>query len=159
MVLSRGNSPMNSAIVFLLAPAPRFSRMVMTISRFLPIVFLCLVIAGCGGSPPQSPPGPSGPQGAPGPKGDAGPPGAPGPAGLQGPPGPPGTASQTRVIKMNCGTQTCTAACNVDEVLVAAYCGPSRRAPTVLSESSVSCGIVPSAADSPLVAVCVRAQQ
>src|SRR6266851_1104941 len=159
MVRRRRNSAMISAIVVLLFPAPRFSRMLMAICRCLPIVLLCLALAGCGGSSPQSPPGPSGPQGPPGPKGDAGPPGPPGPVGLQGPPGPPGTASQTRVIKMNCGTQTCTVGCNVDEVLIAAYCGPSRRAPTVLSESSVSCGIVPSAADSPLVAVCVRAKQ
>jgi len=130
----------------------------MTARGFVPIVLLCLSLAGCGGSPPQGPAGPAGPQGPAGAKGDAGPPGPPGPAGLQGPPGPPGPASQTRVIRMNCGVQACTVSCNVDEVLVSAYCGPSRKTPTVLSESSVSCGIVPSAADSPLVAICVRAQ-
>ena len=130
----------------------------MTSRGFAPIVLLCLCLAGCGGSPPQGPAGPAGPQGPAGAKGDAGPPGPPGAAGLQGPPGPPGPASQTRVIRMNCGVQTCTVSCNVDEVLVSAYCGPSRKAPTVLSESSVSCGIVPSAADSPLVAICVRVQ-
>jgi hypothetical protein len=130
----------------------------MAIRKLLPSasVLLCLVVAACGGSPPQGPPGPAGAQGPQGPKGDAGPPGPPGPTGLQGPPGPPGAASQTRVIRINCGAQSCSASCNVDEVLIAAYCGPARHAATVLGESSVSCGIVPSAADSPLVAICLR---
>jgi len=130
----------------------------MTPSRLISAVLLCLLVANCGGSPQQGAAGPAGPAGPQGPKGDPGAPGTPGPAGLQGPPGPPGQASQTRVIRLSCTTQTCTAGCNVDEVLVSAYCGPARHAPTVLSESSVSCGIVPSAADSPLVAVCVRTQ-
>jgi hypothetical protein len=42
-------------------------------------------------------------------------------------------------------------------VMVTAYCGPSRHAATFLSENSASCGLTPSNADSPLVAVCVRA--
>jgi hypothetical protein len=129
----------------------------MTISRLLPAALLSLLIASCGGSSPPATPGPPGPQGPQGPKGDAGPPGPPGPQGLPGPPGPPGPASQVRVIRMTCGVQSCSVACNIDEVLVVAYCGPTRRTPTVLSENSVSCGIVPSAADSPLVAVCARA--
>jgi hypothetical protein len=129
----------------------------MIINRLLPAALLCLLIAGCGRSPPQAIPGPPGPQGSQGPKGDPGPPGPPGPQGLQGPSGPPGPASEVRVVRMNCGVQSCSVTCNVDEVLVSAYCGPSRRTPTFLSETSVSCGIVPSAADSPLVAVCARA--
>jgi Collagen triple helix repeat (20 copies) len=127
--------------------------------RLLTVVLLSLFVASCGGSPPQGPPGPAGPAGAQGPKGDPGPAGPPGPQGLQGPPGPAGQSSQTRVIQMNCAAQTCNVSCNVDEVLVAAYCGPARHAPTVTSENSVSCGIVPSAAESPLVAVCVRVSQ
>jgi hypothetical protein len=130
----------------------------MTIRGTVAIVLACLLTASCGGSASQGPPGPPGPQGQQGAKGDAGPPGPPGPAGLQGPPGPPGAASQARVIRVKCATEACTASCNVDEVLVAAYCGPSRRPATVLSETSVSCGIVPSAAESPLVAICLRAQ-
>jgi hypothetical protein len=47
--------------------------------------------------------------------------------------------------------------CNEDEVLVTAYCGPQRQPANVLTERSVSCGVVPSAASSPLVAVCLRA--
>jgi hypothetical protein len=42
----------------------------------------------------------------------------------------------------------------VNEVLVTAYCGTARRAARFLTEKSVSCGVVPSPADSPLVAVC-----
>jgi hypothetical protein len=129
----------------------------MRISGLLPAAVLSLLLASCGGSPPPATPGPPGPQGPQGAKGDVGPPGPPGPQGLTGPQGPPGQASQVRVIRMTCGVQSCSVACNIDEVLVSAYCGPTRRAATVLSENSVSCGIVPSAADSPLVAVCARA--
>jgi hypothetical protein len=128
----------------------------MRISRLLPAVLLSILIASCGRSTPPATPGPPGPQGPQGAKGDPGPPGPPGPQGLSGPPGPPGPASQVRVIRMSCGVQSCSVGCNVDEVLIAAYCGPTRRTPTVLSENSVSCGIVPSAADSPLVAVCAH---
>ena len=59
---------------------------------------------------------------------------------------------------MNCALQSCQAACEVDEVLVNAFCGVSRKSATFLGENSASCGIAPSAADSPLIAVCVRSQ-
>jgi hypothetical protein len=52
--------------------------------------------------------------------------------------------------------QSCVVNCEMNEILVAAYCGASRRAATFLTEISASCGIAPSAATSPLVAVCVR---
>ncbi|HEX5508986.1 MAG TPA: hypothetical protein VFX37_10825 [Pseudolabrys sp.] len=42
-------------------------------------------------------------------------------------------------------------------MLVTAYCGVTRKPATFLTEKSVSCGVVPNAADSPLVAVCVSA--
>jgi len=42
-------------------------------------------------------------------------------------------------------------------VLVTAYCGIERKPASFLTERSVSCGVVPSAANSPLVAVCVSA--
>ena len=129
----------------------------MTLLRPITAVLL-LTLVGCSGSAPPGPKGDTGPQGPPGPQGLQGPPGPPGPQGLQGQAGAPGASSQTRVIRMNCGVQACTATCNVDEILVAAYCGPSRHPATVLGETSVSCGIVPSAAESPLVAICLRAQ-
>jgi hypothetical protein len=44
----------------------------------------------------------------------------------------------------------------MSEVMVTAYCGPSRHAATFLSENSASCGLTPSNADSQLVAVCER---
>jgi len=67
-------------------------------------------------------------------------------------------ASQTRVVRVNCATESCQVQCEMGEVMVTAYCGPSRKAATFLSESSASCGLTPSNADSPLVAVCVREQ-
>jgi hypothetical protein len=62
-----------------------------------------------------------------------------------------------RVVRVSCDQTTCTATCEEEEVLVSAYCGTQRNPANVLTERSVSCGVVPSAANSPLVAVCVRA--
>src|SRR5262249_41372736 len=76
-----------------------------------------------------------------------------------------GSASENtvRVLRVDCGTRAelakvirrapCTAACDEDEVLVTAYCGPRRRAVTFVNERSVSCiwGVT-----SPLVAVCAK---
>jgi hypothetical protein len=130
-------------------------------------IALSLFLASCGDAPaPKGEPGPAGP---PGEKGDAGPPGPPGPQGAKGdpgppgpsgPPGPPATASPAgestvRVIRSNCDAATCAAACNQDEVLVAAYCGPGRTAVTLVNERSVSCP-PRRAATSPLVAVCAK---
>ncbi|MGZ5842359.1 MAG: hypothetical protein ACXWJ8_10545 [Xanthobacteraceae bacterium] len=53
----------------------------------------------------------------------------------------------------------CTASCRGDEVLVSAYCGPSHNPATFLDERQVSCGIEVTAANAPLVAVCVQAPQ
>ena len=73
------------------------------------------------------------------------------------------TENTVRVLRVDCGTRAelakvirrapCTAACNEDEVLVTAYCGPRRRAVRFVSERSVSCvwGVT-----SPLVAVCAK---
>ena len=123
------------------------------------LTVLSFVAAGCGqnASGPKGDPGPPGP---PGPRGDIGPQGPPGPPGgpgTQGPPGPPGPASQTRIVRANCALQSCTVQCEQEEVLVTAFCGIRRRPATFLTENSVSCGISPSSADNPLVAVCVRA--
>ena len=45
--------------------------------------------------------------------------------------------------------------CHDDEVLVTAYCGPTRKAATFLDERGASCGFEPNPANDPLVAVCV----
>jgi hypothetical protein len=122
------------------------------------VAILALVLVGCGESQgPRGEPGPQGPQGARGDIGPQGPQGQSGAQGPAGPPGPPGLSSTTRIIRIKCGAQACTAQCQLEEVLVAAYCGPARKAAAYLSENSVSCGILPNATDSPLVAVCVRA--
>jgi hypothetical protein len=122
--------------------------------RLSAVVALCVLVAGCGEGPP-GPKGEAGPPGPPGPKGDAGPAGPPGPAGLQGPPGQPGPASAIRILRANCVATTCTAECEPNEILVTAYCGTSRSLANFLTERSASCGVVPSASNSPLVAVCV----
>jgi hypothetical protein len=123
---------------------------------------LAVVVLGLGGcgqnaTGPKGDPGPPGPPGARGDAGPQGPAGLQGPAGPAGPAGSQGPASATRIIRVNCSTETCQVACEMSEVMVTAYCGPSRHAATFLSENSASCGLTPSDADSPLVAVCVRA--
>jgi Collagen triple helix repeat (20 copies) len=128
--------------------------------RIALVVALCLGLANCG----QGPQGPKGEQGVAGPageKGEAGPAGPPGPKGDAGPAGPAGppaaaaAASGVRVMRVSCESAACSAACNQDEVLVSAYCGPGRSAVTLVNERSVSC---PSrrAATSPLVAICAK---
>lgn len=116
-------------------------------------IALSLCVAACG-KPEPGPKGDPGAAGPPGPKGDPGP---PGPAGPQGPPGaqgPAGPSANVRVLRQNCLTTTCTATCNENEVLVSAYCGANRNSANVLSERSVSCGVVPDPTRSPLVAIC-----
>jgi hypothetical protein len=138
----------------------QFSRIAMHPARLLAIIAASLCVVDCGQPGPPGPKGDAGPPGSTGEAGKQGPPGPPGPNGLPGPPGPPGPASFTRVIRVNCVLQqSCQAQCNVDEVLVTAYCGAKRKSATFLSEISASCGVVlASATDSPLVAVCVRSQ-
>jgi hypothetical protein len=137
----------------------------MPTNRMALLIALALGLASCGqGSPgPKGEAGvagPAGEKGDPGPPGPAGPPGPPGPKGEAGPPGPPGVAAAAtgslRVIRTSCETAACTAACNQDEVLVTAYCGPGRSAVTLINERSVSCPR--RAATSPLVAVCAKVQ-
>lgn len=113
-------------------------------------------LAGCGKGP-QGDAGPAGPQG---PKGDAGPAGPVGPVGPAGPAGPQGQAGPAspsiRVIKSDCGAG-CTVQCQDNEVLVTAYCGPTRNQAQFLGERGASCGADATAANGPLVAVCVGA--
>lgn len=115
-------------------------------------------LAGCGKGPqgdagPAGPQGPKGDPGAPGPAGPPGPPGPAGPQGLQGPPSP-----TVRVVKSDCGTG-CTVQCQDNEVLVTAYCGPTRNPAQYLGEKGASCGPEASPGSGPLVAVCVAAPQ
>ena len=132
----------------------------MRMQRIALVIALCLGLANCGQGP-QGPKGEQGAAGPPGEKGDAGPPGPPGPKGDAGPAGPAGSSGPTaaggglRVMRVSCESAACSAACNQDEVLVSAYCGPGRSAVTLVNERSVSC---PSrrAATSPLVAICAK---
>jgi collagen triple helix repeat protein len=130
----------------------------MTTPRLLAVILACALIAAC--SKPEPGPkgdqGPAGPQGPPGQPGASGPPGPTGPQGAQGAPGP---ASTIRIVKKSCVDATCIAECNTNEVLVTAYCGPTRAAANFLTERSASCGVIPNPANSPLVAVCASASE
>jgi hypothetical protein len=127
--------------------------------RWLLVGLLVALLAACG----PAPKGDTGPEGPPGPKGDAGAAGPPGPVGPTGPPGPEGPqgapSPSIRVIRNACLGGDCTATCRGNEVLISAYCGPSRNQPTYLGERQVSCGIEATAANAPLVAFCVAAPQ
>ncbi len=118
-------------------------------------------LAACGKGPkgdtgPAGPQGPKGDVGAVGPAGPAGPPGPQGQAGPAGPPGPPGAS--VRVLKSDC-TSGCTVQCKENEVLVTAYCGPTRNPAQILGERGASCGPETSPSNAPLVAVCVAGPQ
>src|SRR5215470_4208380 len=123
-------------------------------------IALSICVAGCGQGP-KGEPGAAGPPGEKGDPGPVGPSGLPGPPGPQGPPGPPGAAasaageSAVRVMRSNCQAATCRGECNEDEVLIVAYCGPSRSAVTLVNERTVTCPR--GAATSPLVVVCAKA--
>lgn len=127
----------------------------MTLLRILTATVLCVAVAACSKAPEKGAkgdPGPAGPQGE---KGETGVQGPPGIAGPQGPAGTPGPASAVRIITKNCSSEACTAVCADNEVLVSAYCGPTRNAATFLAERSASCGLIANSSASPLVAVCV----
>jgi hypothetical protein len=62
------------------------------------------------------------------------------------------------VVKSDCATG-CTVQCKESEVLVTAYCGPTRNAAQILGERGASCGPEASPANTPLVVVCVAAPQ
>ena len=126
----------------------------MSIIKIVAVIVVAACLAGCGKVGPPGPKGDAGPPGPTGAKGDTGTAGLPGLPGPQGPAGPPGQSASIRIIRQNCGTTACTAQCDLNEVLVTAYCGANRHAASTLSENSVSCGVVPSSANSPLVAVC-----
>jgi len=115
-------------------------------------------VAGCGKGP-QGDAGPAGPQGPKGDAGPVGPAGPPGPQGTAGPVGPAGPPSPSvRVVKSDC-LSGCTVQCQDNEVLVTAYCGPTRNQAQFLGERGASCGPNASPANAPLVAVCVGSPQ
>lgn len=115
-------------------------------------------LAACGKGP-QGDPGPAGPQGPKGDTGPAGPAGPPGPAGAAGPQGQAGPPSPSiRVVRSDC-VSGCTVQCQDNEVLVTAYCGPTRNQAQYLGERGASCGPAGSASNTPLVAVCVGSPQ
>ena len=122
------------------------------------LVGLAGTLAGCGKGPQgdTGPAGPQGPKGDPGPAGPVGPPGPPGPTGPQGQQGPP--SPSVRVVKSDC-VSGCTVQCRDDEVLVTAYCGPTRNQAQFLGEKGASCGPEATASNSPLVAVCVASPE
>jgi hypothetical protein len=129
--------------------------------RMMFVVTLTLCMAACSRAPQGAkgdagPPGPVGAAGPAGPEGPAGPQGMVGPAGPTGPSGPTGTP--LRMVQVNCTAQSCQAACETDEVLLTAYCGPRRKTPTFLTNGSVACSGGPIANNTPLVAICARAQ-
>jgi hypothetical protein len=115
-------------------------------------------LAGCG----QGAKGDPGPAGPPGVKGDPGPPGQTGPEGPAGPPGPQGEqgppSPTVRVIRSSCLTSgDCPIGCRQNEVLVTAYCGPTRNPATFIGERQASCGVEATTANAPAVGVCVQA--
>jgi hypothetical protein len=98
--------------------------------RTLIVVASTVILVACG-KEPEVAKGDPGRAGPPGPKGEAGPPG---------PPGPPGASSSAvRIIRSNCDATNCATQCNDDEVLLMAYCGPTRNAATFPTERSASC--------------------
>jgi hypothetical protein len=123
------------------------------------LLALALPLLACGCDFEQK--GPQGAPGAVGPKDDGtdGATGPIGPAGLPGPQGEQGEPSPTlRVIRMSClHNATSAAGCRRDEVLIAAYCGPSRNMPTYVNEQQVSCSANADVANTPLVVICAAA--
>jgi hypothetical protein len=121
-------------------------------------VALLAGLSGCGKGQQgdTGPAGPQGPKGDPGPVGPAGSPGPAGPVGPQGQQGPP--SPSVRVVRSDC-LSGCTVQCQDGEVLVTAYCGPTRNPAQFLGEKGASCGPEASPANAPLVAVCVGSRQ
>ena len=90
--------------------------------------------------------------GSKGPVGDQGPPGPKGPPGDA---GPPSTTSGIRIVRSNCDETTCRVQCGDNEMLLTAYCGPSRNTAIIPTERAATCRS-PVPANNPLVAVCAQ---
>jgi len=117
---------------------------------------LALAGRGQGAKGDPGPAGPTGPKGDQGPPGQTGPEGPPGPTGPQGEPGPP--SPTIRVVRSACLTQgDCPIGCRENEVLVTAYCGPTRNPATFIGERQATCGVEATTANAPAVGVCAQA--
>ncbi len=129
----------------------------MRAGRVVFAIALLAVVGGCGKGPQgdAGPAGPKGDKGDPGAAGPMGPPGPPGPAGPQGKEGAP--SPSIRVVHSDCLNGNCTIECHDNEVLVTAYCGPTRNPAKFLAERGVTCGVDAGPSNAPLVAVCVAA--
>jgi hypothetical protein len=114
----------------------------MHLYRALIVITLAVCLVGCG-------------KGSQGDKGDPGPAGPPGEKGAAGPAGPPGVSSAVRILRISCDATNCTAQCSDDEVLLIAYCGPTRNPANLPTERSASCR-VRNAANNPLIAACAK---
>jgi hypothetical protein len=114
----------------------------MHLYRALIVITSAICLVGCG-------------KGAQGEKGDPGPAGPPGEKGAAGPAGPPGMSSAVRILRTNCEAPNCTAQCSDDEVLLIAYCGPTRNPAVFPTERSASCR-PRNAANNPLIAACAK---
>ena len=112
---------------------------VMHLYRALIVITLAVGLMGCG----------KGPQGE---KGDPGPAGTPGEKGAA---GPPGMSSAVRIVRTNCDATNCAVQCGDDEVLLIAYCGPTRNPAIFPTERSASCRIR-NAVNNPLIAACAK---
>jgi hypothetical protein len=60
-----------------------------------------------------------------------------------------------RIVRSDCASTSCTVECRENEVLVTAYCGPSRSPALFSKERSASCG----PPDTPIVGVCIAGSQ
>ena len=133
----------------------RVSHVALTLALTL-VLLVGLTACSKGPQGDAGPPGPQGSKGDAGAVGPAGPPGPPGPQGEKGPPDP--SSPSIRVIRLDC-VSGCSVQCEDNEVLITAYCGATRNQAQFLSERGASCGPVPSASNTPLVAVCVGSPQ
>jgi hypothetical protein len=86
-----------------------------------------------------------------------GPSGERGPAGPAGPRGPAGD-SGVRIVRTDCSAGNCTAECADDEVLLNAYCSPSRTPVAYPTEHSAACRPAPRGKVE-VVAACVKARR
>jgi hypothetical protein len=88
-----------------------------------------------------------------GPKGERGPAGPAGQAGARGPAGDPGV----RLVRSDCAAGNCTAECAGDEILLSAYCSPSRSPVAYPTEHSAACRSLGGRARVEVVAACIKA--
>ena len=87
--------------------------------------------------------------------GQRGPQGERGPAGPAGPPGPAGDPG-IRILRGDCTAANCTVECAGDEVLLSAYCGPSRTPAAYPTEHSALCRSQGGRVKVEVVAACVK---